>query len=112
MLFSILIGIWIKPGPLISHLVQYINRFKENIRIYYEVEVGIGESIPRITVWHHKACRVMTNRDPEGRIFLSHPDTQIMDSFSCLPLSAALLCLKRLPEILEYADMGHDMTSL
>ena len=27
----------------------------------------------RITVWHHKACRVMTNGDPEGRIFLFHP---------------------------------------
>ena len=28
-----------------------------------------------IAVWHHEACRVMTNRDLEGRIFLSYPHT-------------------------------------
>ena len=47
-----------------------------NIRIYHECEGRIEKSLPRITVWHHKACRVMTNGDPEGRIFLSysHPN--------------------------------------
>ena len=30
------------------------------MRIYYEFEEAI-------TVWHHKACRVMTNDDPKGR---------------------------------------------
>ena len=29
------------------------------------------KSVPRITVWHHEACRVMPNSDCEGRIFLS-----------------------------------------
>ena len=28
-----------------------------------------------ITDWHHKACRVMTNGDREGGIFLSNPHT-------------------------------------
>ena len=53
----------------------------------------------------------MTNCDPEGRIYLSHPDTPIMDSFSSLPLNAALSGLKRLPDFLEDAGMRHDMTS-
>ena len=35
----------------------------------------IEKILPRITIWHHKACLVMTNSDPEGRIFLSHPHT-------------------------------------
>ena len=34
---------------------------------------GIEKSVPRITNWHHQACRVMTNGDHEGQIFLSHP---------------------------------------
>ena len=42
---------------------------------YYLCEGGIGNSVPRIAVWHHEACRVMTNSDPEGQIFLSHPHT-------------------------------------
>ena len=43
------------------------------IRIYHEYEGEIEKSVPRITDWHHEACRVMTNGDCEGRIFLSHP---------------------------------------
>ena len=49
--------------------------FQHNIRIHHEFEGGIVKSVPRITVWHHEACRVMTNGDPEGRIFISHPHT-------------------------------------
>ena len=45
------------------------------IRIYHECEGGTEKSVPRITVCHHEACRVMTNCDHEGRIFLSHPHT-------------------------------------
>ena len=48
---------------------------KNNIRIYYECEGRIEKSVPRIAVWHHEACRVMTNCDPEGQIFLSFPHT-------------------------------------
>ena len=33
------------------------------------------KSVPRITVWHHEACRVMTNDYPEERNFLSQPHT-------------------------------------
>ena len=59
--------------------------FLLNIRNYYECEGRIEKSVPRIAVWHHEACRVMTNGDPEGRIFLSHPHTNI-GLFSCSPL--------------------------
>ena len=55
------------------------------IRIYHECEVGIEKSVPRITDWHHEACRVMTNGDPRDGFF--YPTiTRIMDSFSCSPL--------------------------
>ena len=47
----------------------------EIIRIHHEYEGKIEKSVPRIAVWHHKACEVMTNCDPEGRIFLSYPHT-------------------------------------
>ena len=43
------------------------------IRIHYESEGGIEQCVPRITVWHHEACRVMTNGDREEQIFLSYP---------------------------------------
>ena len=55
------------------------------IRIYHECEGRIEISVPRIAVWHHEACRVMTNGDPEGRIFLSYPQTNFF-FFSCSPL--------------------------
>ena len=44
-------------------------------RIYHECEGRIEKSVPRISVWHHDACRLMANGDPEGRIFLSYPHT-------------------------------------
>ena len=42
------------------------------IRIHHDGEGGIEKSIPGIIDWHHKACRVITNSDHEGWIFLSH----------------------------------------
>ena len=39
-------------------------------RFYHECESGIEESAPRISVWHHKAWRVITNGDLEERIFV------------------------------------------
>ena len=33
------------------------------------------KSILKITNYHHQACQMMTNCDREGRIFLSHPQT-------------------------------------
>ena len=51
----------------------------------YECEGRVENSVLRIAVWHHEACRLMTNGDPEGQIF--YPTlTQIMDYFSCSPL--------------------------
>ena len=45
------------------------------IRIYHKCGDRIEKSVPRVVVWHHEACRVMTNGDPEGQIFLSYPHT-------------------------------------
>ena len=45
------------------------------IRIHHECEGGIEKSVLRNTNLHHKACRVMTNGDREGWIFLFHPHT-------------------------------------
>ena len=42
----------------------------ESIRIYLECE-----SVPRIGIWHHEACWVMTNGDRKGWNFVSHPHT-------------------------------------
>ena len=52
-----------------------LNEKMQNIRIYHECEGRIEKSVPRIAVWHHKACRVMTSGDPEGQSFLSYPHT-------------------------------------
>ena len=43
--------------------------------IYHECEGSIEKSVLRIAVWHHEACRVMTNGDPNVQIFLSYPHT-------------------------------------
>ena len=43
------------------------------LRFYHECEGRIEKSLPRIAVWHHEACWVMTNGDPAGWIFLSYP---------------------------------------
>ena len=53
-----------------THATSY-----DNIRIYHECEGRIEKSVPRITIWHHEACRVMKNDDPYWRIFLSYPNT-------------------------------------
>ena len=45
----------------------------KTIRIYHEYEGRIEKSVPRIAVWHHEACQVMTKGDLEGQIFLSYP---------------------------------------
>ena len=57
------------------------------IRIHHECEGGMEKSVPRITDWYHKACRVMTIGDREGQIFLSHPHTN--NGFFFLPLNTS-----------------------
>ena len=42
----------------------------------HKCEGGIEKCVLSFTVWHHKACRVMTNSDREGQIFLSHLHTK------------------------------------
>ena len=41
----------------------------------HECEGGIGKAVLRITDWHHRACREVTNGNSEGQLFLSHPHT-------------------------------------
>ena len=85
-----------------------INAQTNIIRIYHECEGGIGKSVPRILFWHHKACRVMTNSDYEGRIFQPNPHTN--NGFFFL-LTIDLLFVNKLPEVPEYAEMkNHRMT--
>ena len=80
------------------------------IRIFHECEGRIEKSVPRIAVWHHEACRVMTNGDPMGRIILSYPNTN--KGFFFL-LTTVFLYENKLPEVPEYAKMQfHMMTSL
>ena len=91
-----------KPNKIIS---------LNHLRIYHECEGRIENSVPRITFWHHEACRVVTNGDPEGRIILSYPHTN--NGFFFLLTTVFLLFLNKLPEVPEYAKLQfHIMTSL
>ena len=78
-----------------------------NVRINHECEGG--KSVPRIAVSPHKACLVMTNGDPEGRIFLFHSHT-INGFFFLLTIRYRILWH---PEVPKYVEMQHVMiTSL
>ena len=60
------------------------------------MSVRVGLKNPPLrspTDWHHEACRVMTNGDHEGQIFLSHPHTYDRSLYSCTPLNMAFLYL-------------------
>ena len=83
------------------------------LRIHHKCEGGIEKSVQRITVWHHEACRVMTNLDQEGQIFQSNL-LRNNGFFFLLTIKYHILCFKKgLPEVPEYAEMRHDMmTSL
>ena len=70
-------------GELIIHLIVIrvfvclnssvfpLSAMGQNIRISPKCEGRIEKSIRRIAVWHHEACRGMTNGDAKGQIFLS-----------------------------------------
>ena len=85
-----------------------------NIKINHECEGGKEKSVSMITVWHHTACRLRTNGDHEGRIFLSHPDTNTtMDSICCSLLNFVFYFFKSPQKFLIYTEMRHNlMTSL
>ena len=72
-----------------------LHRFYCTIRIYHECEIGIEKSVPRITVLHHQACRLMTECDDEVRICLSHTN----NSFSGSPLYIAVSYMVKAPYI-------------
>ena len=78
-----------------------------NIRIRHKCEGGIEKSILRITVWHQEACRVMTNGDPEGWIFLCHPHINNGFFFLLTTKCPLFMFKKRLQEVPEYAEMRH-----
>ena len=63
-----------------------------HIRIYHEFVDRIDNSVPRFTVWHHEASRVMPNSDPRDRFV--YPFLKFM-------LNSFLLFLHRMPA-LEY----------
>ena len=85
----------------VFYLSQGLVRICEIIRIYHECEGRIENSVPRITVWHHEACRLMTNGDPVGLIFLSFPHTNNRLFF----LLTTLFVKKKLPEVHEYTKI-------
>ena len=64
-----------RRGEVVHNVFQGVTGTASLIRIYRECEGRIEKSVPGIAVWHHEACQVMTNGDPEGRIFLSYPHT-------------------------------------
>ena len=70
-------------------------------------EGGIEKSVPRITDWHHGACRVMAIGDREGQIFLFIPYTH--DGYFFLLNTKYLILyyldMKHLPENPEFAEM-------
>ena len=72
----------------------------KNIRIHHDCEGEIEKIVLRITDWHHEACRVMTNGDPDGQIFLSHPHTN--NGFFVL-----LITKYQKHENPEYTEMQH-----
>ena len=79
------------------------------IRIYHECEGRIEKPVLRFAVWHHQACRVMTNGDPEGRIFLSYSRT----NYGFLLTTVFIyLFQKKFPEVPEYAKMQFHMMTL
>ena len=78
------------------------------IRIHHECEGRIEKSVPRIAVWHHEACRVMPNGDPEGRIFLSYPHTNNGLFF----LLTAVFIYSFIFKIPEYSKMQFQMMTL
>ena len=62
---------------------QYLLSNKTGIiRVHIMTKRGVIEkSSQKITVWHHKACRVITNCDQERQIFLPAPNTAMIDYY-------------------------------
>ena len=90
-------------------IISFLNdsKFMMNSRItffntlYHECDGEIEKSVPKITVWHHKACRVTTNGDLEGQFFLSNPHTN--NGFSLQTIKFTFK--KNLPEVHDYLEL-------
>ena len=62
-------------------------------------------------MWHHEACRVMTNSDPEGHILLSYPLTN--NGFLLLLTTVFIyLFYNKFPEVPAYAEIQIHMMTL
>ena len=86
--------------------------FRKPKCFHHECEGGAEKSVWRITVWHHEACRVMTNGEHEGLIFLSHSHMN-NGFFFLLTIKFRILCLNKGPQ--KFLDtLRHDiaMTSI
>ena len=57
-----------------------------SIRVYHMCEAWIEKPIQRVTVWHHEACQMMTNGDPEWGFFFYSTLTQMVDFLIALHL--------------------------
>ena len=72
------IGKWYISGKATNPFSFLPQTFKQklhhNISIVHGCMVKIEKPVRRVTDRHHEACRVMSNSDPERRIFLSIPD--------------------------------------
>ena len=78
----------------------------KNIRIHHECVGGIEKPIARITDWQNEACQVMTNGDPEGRIFLVADQTAPLRA-GCVNYFVCKCLLKNLALLLKTTDMEH-----
>ena len=54
-----------KTHPFITERLLMGRKESNQTNKNHECEGRIEKSVPRMAVWHHEACRVMTNRDLE-----------------------------------------------
>ena len=59
------------------------NNNLQYIRILHECQVWTDKSVPRVTVWHHKAHRVMPNCDQRDRFVYPYL-TRMINFLACL----------------------------
>ena len=62
---------------LLSEYIEYqysASQWDQNLRIFNCCEVRIDNSVTRVTVWHHEACRVMPNSYHEWQKFQFAPN--------------------------------------
>ena len=93
------------PGLHAIHEVDHVGRNSwKDIRIL----PGCENSVPMVTVWHHKAFSSDAKQlSPRDRIFYLHR-TLMFDSFSCIPLDFQCFILEvSFVTIYNDADVGH-----